>query len=74
MWKSINYVRQKQRVVTIAPLEINVNVHWTRKDKHSEVEVGIMDTNRKLFIFTYGEPLMDGGTLHKDLGTLSDRT
>ena len=40
----------------------------------SEVEVGIMENNRKRFLLTYGTPLIDGWHLHKDLGTLEDTT
>ena len=40
----------------------------------SEVEVGIMENNRKRFLLTYGKPLIDGWHLHKDLGTLEDTT
>ena len=33
-----------------------------------------MDTNIKRFILTYGTPLMHGGTLQKEFGTLTDTT
>ena len=33
-----------------------------------------MDTNRKIFLLTYGTPLMYVGTLHKDLGKIADTT
>ena len=49
----------------------DANEHWTRKEKRSEVEVVIMDTNKKRFLLTYGTPLIYGGTLHEDLGTLA---
>ena len=74
MWKSKNYDRKRQRRVIITAVEINVNGKWTRKYKQSEVEVLIMDTNRKLFHLIYGILLMDGGNIHKELGTLADIT
>ena len=58
----------------ILPVDINVSGHCTQKGKQSELEVGIMDTNRKIFLLTYGTPLMDVGPLHKYLGTLANTT
>ena len=69
MRKSINYYHKRQYGVTITEVDNNVNGHWTRKKKNSEVEVGIMEINRKRFILKYGTPLMDVGTLHKYLVT-----
>ena len=74
MWISIYYSHQIQRGGEMISAEINVHGHLARKHKHSEVEVGIMDTNRKIFILTYGTPLMDEGHLHKYLGTGENTT
>ena len=55
-------------------LYINLNGHWTHKDKQSEVEVGIVENKIKRFFLTYVTPLMDVGPLQKYLRTLSDTT
>ena len=53
-------------------VEINVIGNWTLNDKQSEVEVGIIENNKYLFLLTYGTPLIDGCPLHKHSGTLTD--
>ena len=60
MW--VNYNRSRDKF----------NGHWTQKYKQSEVELGIMDTNIKLFLLAYGTPLMAGRPLHKYLGAPAD--
>ena len=74
MLKCINADHQRKHGGEITAVGINVNGKWTWKDKKSEVEVGIMENNRKRFLLTYGTPLIDGWHLHKDLGTLEDTT
>ena len=48
--------------------------HWTRKEKQSEVGLGIMETKIKRFLLTYGTQLMGVRLINKDLGTLLDTT
>ena len=74
MCKSIDAYSQRQLGGTITAVYINIILHCTWKDKQSEVEVVIMETNRKRFLLTCGKLLMEGGILHKDLGTLSHTT
>ena len=45
-----------------------------KRKKHTEVEAGMMETNIKQFLLTYGTPLIYGGPLHKYLGTPADTT
>ena len=74
MWKSINSSHQRQCRGAITVVDINVNGHFTRNDNQLEVEVVIMETKRKRFLFTCVTPLMAGGTVNKYLGTLADKT
>ena len=55
-------------------VKINVNRHWTRQYRQSEVELVIIYNNRKHYILKCGTPLMDGRTLHKDPVTLEEKT
>ena len=71
MWRYVNSVRRRQFGGITTAVDINVNGHWTHKGKQSEVEVGIMESNRNL---TCRTPLVDVGHLHKYLGTLADTT
>ena len=57
----------------ITSVDINVSGHCTRKDKQSEVEVRMMDNNRKRFLLTYVTPIIDGCTLQKGMGTLLEK-
>ena len=74
MWKSINASHQRQREGTITEVDINVNYHWTRKYKQSEVGLGIMETKIKRFLLTKETQLMGVRLINKDLGTLLDTT
>ena len=65
--KYINATCQIQRGGNITAGDSNVNKHWTRTDKQSELEVGIIETNIR-FILTYMTPLMIGGTSSQALG------
>ena len=58
----------------ITTAEINVNENWTLKDIQPEMEVGIMQNNRKIFILKCGNQLMDVETIHKYLCKISFTT
>ena len=74
MFKCINYAPQIKCGVTITAEDINVNEHWTQKEKKSEVEVVILDHNRKRYILKYITPIIYGRPLYIDLGTLEYTT
>ena len=65
MWKSVYFARKIQCGVTKTSLEINLNIHCTKKYKQSELELGIIDTNIKRFLLKYLTPLMDIRPIHK---------
>ena len=50
MRKSINATHQRQPGETITAVYINVNGHFKRKNKKSEVEVGMVD-NKKFALY-----------------------
>ena len=55
-------------------VEIYEKGKWSRKCRHSEAEVGIIDIKRNRFLLTYMSPRMNGWSLQKYLGTLPETT
>ena len=58
----------------ITAVYVIVNGHWKIRDKKPEVELGMMDKNRKRFLLTYRKSVVDAGPLQKYQGKMEEKT
>ena len=72
MCRSINADRNIQIGGKIQAGKVKMNEALTRRENQSEVEVGKMENNIKIYIIMYGTPLFNIGTVNHYLGSQKD--